>query len=281
MSASEAPVLLGHICSSWRAISLSTPRLWASLHVVEPVPGPPHLATTAFDQKVVQRLEITKTWLGRSGHCPLSISLHCAPEITSGVGAITVSATSIEFLQTVVSFAPRWQHVHFTTPPSLLFEVMSFIDANIPALETVAFHHQAHRPLDAISCGPFNMLRGARISSFSVPGSIFTPGDFPLRWNQLTTLTVGGPPWNVPPTLTSDVLLRVISECPELRCCKLMVHDPTSEILILPRPIVELPFLHTLAIHCIACVTTAVSVLLLRLSLPELRNLTILGRIQD
>ncbi|KAJ6544214.1 hypothetical protein B0H19DRAFT_898859, partial [Mycena capillaripes] len=28
MSASEAPVLLGRICSSWRAISLSTPRLW-------------------------------------------------------------------------------------------------------------------------------------------------------------------------------------------------------------------------------------------------------------
>ncbi|KAJ7677611.1 hypothetical protein B0H17DRAFT_944665, partial [Mycena rosella] len=28
MSSSEAPVLLGRICSSWRTISLSTPRLW-------------------------------------------------------------------------------------------------------------------------------------------------------------------------------------------------------------------------------------------------------------
>ncbi|KAJ6544218.1 hypothetical protein B0H19DRAFT_894535, partial [Mycena capillaripes] len=28
VSAIEAPVLLGRICSSWRAISLSTPRLW-------------------------------------------------------------------------------------------------------------------------------------------------------------------------------------------------------------------------------------------------------------
>ncbi|KAJ7252099.1 hypothetical protein B0H12DRAFT_966255, partial [Mycena haematopus] len=28
MSATEAPVILGRICSSWRTISLSTPRLW-------------------------------------------------------------------------------------------------------------------------------------------------------------------------------------------------------------------------------------------------------------
>ncbi|KAJ7211823.1 hypothetical protein B0H12DRAFT_1195034, partial [Mycena haematopus] len=76
MSASEAPVLLGCIvCSSWRTISLSTPRLWASLHVVEPLPGPSGPAAASFDQKVAQRLEITKTWLGRSGHYPLSISL--------------------------------------------------------------------------------------------------------------------------------------------------------------------------------------------------------------
>ncbi|KAJ7252145.1 hypothetical protein B0H12DRAFT_1118704 [Mycena haematopus] len=281
MSASEAPVLLGRICSSWRAISLSTPRLWASLHVVEPLPPGPSgpAAAAAFDQKVAQRLEITKTWLGRSGHCLLSISLQSAPEDAPHGVRTTASATSIQFIQTLVPFAPRWYHVHFTTPPSILFEVMSYIDAEMPELETVAFHHQVHRPLHA--CGPFNMLRGARISSFSIPGSISMLGDLPLRWNQLTTLTVGGPPWTVPPSMTSDVLLRVISGCPELRCCKLMVHDPTSDILIWPHPIVELPFLHTLAIHCIASVATAALVLLMHLSLPELRNLTILGSAQE
>ncbi|KAJ7683084.1 hypothetical protein B0H17DRAFT_1074566, partial [Mycena rosella] len=33
MSAVEAPILLGRICSSWRAISHATPRLWARLHI--------------------------------------------------------------------------------------------------------------------------------------------------------------------------------------------------------------------------------------------------------
>ncbi|KAF8199990.1 hypothetical protein K438DRAFT_1516203, partial [Mycena galopus ATCC 62051] len=28
MSAQDAPVILGRVCSSWRSISLSTPRLW-------------------------------------------------------------------------------------------------------------------------------------------------------------------------------------------------------------------------------------------------------------
>ncbi|KAJ7892808.1 hypothetical protein B0H14DRAFT_2685809, partial [Mycena olivaceomarginata] len=32
MSAQEAPLLLGRICSTWRSIVLTTPRLWASLH---------------------------------------------------------------------------------------------------------------------------------------------------------------------------------------------------------------------------------------------------------
>ncbi|KAJ6530266.1 hypothetical protein B0H19DRAFT_904173, partial [Mycena capillaripes] len=32
MSPAEAPLLLGHICSAWRSVSFSMPRLWASLH---------------------------------------------------------------------------------------------------------------------------------------------------------------------------------------------------------------------------------------------------------
>ncbi|KAF7376843.1 hypothetical protein MSAN_00101800 [Mycena sanguinolenta] len=283
MSASEAPVLLGRVCSSWRAISLSTPRLWSSLHVVEPLQNLVDPTSASFEGKVARRLKITQIWLGRSGQCPLSISLQSAPEPASPPGTPTPSGTSMRFMKTLLSFAPRWQHIQLTAPLSLLLEVMSRSDAEVPLLETVAFHHhQGHNPLLS-TWGPFNILRGARISGLYIPGAIFVPENLPLQWSQLTDLTVGGHRWSVPVTLTSDALLRVISKCPELRCCKLMVHDPTANIEIptSEHPIVELPFLHTLAIDCVARVAPAVSTLLMRLSLPELRDFAIFGSAQD
>ncbi|KAJ6561762.1 hypothetical protein B0H19DRAFT_901463, partial [Mycena capillaripes] len=36
MSSAEAPILLCHVCRAWRNLALSTPRLWASLHIVAP-----------------------------------------------------------------------------------------------------------------------------------------------------------------------------------------------------------------------------------------------------
>ncbi|KAF9444965.1 hypothetical protein P691DRAFT_676615, partial [Macrolepiota fuliginosa MF-IS2] len=32
MSATEAPLLLGRVCSQWRRVAYSTPKLWASIH---------------------------------------------------------------------------------------------------------------------------------------------------------------------------------------------------------------------------------------------------------
>ncbi|KAF9009931.1 hypothetical protein BDQ17DRAFT_1222300, partial [Cyathus striatus] len=36
ISAAEAPILLTHICSSWRSIALSLPRLWSAIHIALP-----------------------------------------------------------------------------------------------------------------------------------------------------------------------------------------------------------------------------------------------------
>ncbi|KAJ3510387.1 hypothetical protein NLJ89_g4709 [Agrocybe chaxingu] len=84
MSASEAPLLLTRVCSDWRRLALATPFLWSSLFVT--LPGPP---LRIFDEdseierhraeRFLRRLKTIATaageWLGRSGGCPLSISM--------------------------------------------------------------------------------------------------------------------------------------------------------------------------------------------------------------
>ncbi|KAJ7242345.1 hypothetical protein B0H12DRAFT_849263 [Mycena haematopus] len=52
-----APILLLSVCSAWTNIALSTPALWASIHLEVP------------------RVEVLQTWLERTHNHPLSISL--------------------------------------------------------------------------------------------------------------------------------------------------------------------------------------------------------------
>ncbi|KAF7355525.1 hypothetical protein MSAN_01469500 [Mycena sanguinolenta] len=65
----EAPLVLGRICRYWRDITYSTPMLWSSLHI-------PALSYLDAPPKLLWGLQRTVgAWLGRSGTCPLSISL--------------------------------------------------------------------------------------------------------------------------------------------------------------------------------------------------------------
>ncbi|KAJ7666658.1 hypothetical protein DFH06DRAFT_1184409 [Mycena polygramma] len=53
-----APMLLTNVCHAWAAIAISTPALWAGIHVEHP------------------RVDILAVWLQRAQNHPLSISLH-------------------------------------------------------------------------------------------------------------------------------------------------------------------------------------------------------------
>ncbi|KAJ7140816.1 hypothetical protein C8R44DRAFT_761931, partial [Mycena epipterygia] len=267
MSAREAPVLLGRICSSWRAVSLSTPRIWARLHVVEPIrPG---------DSTSTSRLETMKMWLGRSGECPLSISLLATSPRTSAASHTPPNP----FFQALIPFAPRWQHIHFTIPSELVLEPLLHLAAtDVPMLQSVAFYPSQllHRPLE---WGRFGMLSASRISNFSIPPFSFSPIELPLQWNQLTVLSIAAPGWSI--GTSSETILNTISKCPLLRSCTLVVKDEATTAVWPDRPIVECPFLHTLKLSCLGVVASSFSLLLPRLSLPELCNFTLSGRLRS
>ncbi|KAJ7615510.1 hypothetical protein FB45DRAFT_935866 [Roridomyces roridus] len=80
MSATEAPVLLGRVCSSWRSISLSNPRLWSKLHIVEPC----NVTQASGNEKWAQRMETAAAWLAE--HIPALLPDPDTPRLALACG---------------------------------------------------------------------------------------------------------------------------------------------------------------------------------------------------
>ncbi|KAK7447071.1 hypothetical protein VKT23_014283 [Stygiomarasmius scandens] len=70
---SEVPLVLGQICRRWKRVSLSTPLLWTSIHVVIPTKGD----TDRICSLLESRRRGVEEWLARSGELPLVVSLYC------------------------------------------------------------------------------------------------------------------------------------------------------------------------------------------------------------
>ncbi|KAF8208301.1 hypothetical protein K438DRAFT_1755001 [Mycena galopus ATCC 62051] len=278
MSATEAPVILGRICSSWRTISLSTPRLWSRLHIVEPTC--PYSANPAlYEAKVAQRLEVANAWLRRSGTCPLSISLESNLDhgITPPLTPPLSPPSPDLFLNVLVPFASRWQNIRLMIPPLALERLSTLTENDVPLLEYLKLVQRPEHPNSDTrwTLSPFGFLRGPNLSRFSLLGGNNNPLDLPLRWNQLTSLSLMGPAWGLAHAQTCLVILDILSWCPKLQTCKLLVQGPPEGEL--PHSIVECPCLHTVELLCVGTPLLTSGSLLTRLSLPHLRDFRLSG----
>ncbi|KAF7318706.1 F-box domain-containing protein [Mycena chlorophos] len=109
LDASEGPLLLMRVCRYWRELTLATPRLWASIHLV--------LSPHASDRLV----KCLDDWLARSRAVPLSITVQTPrhlPRIPPPLPVHSESESEANAgeplrspLQTVLSASKRWQRV--------------------------------------------------------------------------------------------------------------------------------------------------------------------------
>ncbi|KAJ7437761.1 hypothetical protein FB451DRAFT_1305133 [Mycena latifolia] len=258
MNTREAPILLGCICSSWRTISLSTPRLWSKLHIVQPAYSIYH-PLPLFQDQLARRLAGTKIWLSRSALCPLTISLKCAFHGT----ALNESATQI--LQALLPFASRWENITFTTYAASLETMSHLTEADVPMLKSFSIHTPAEAIVPWHALG---FLSAAAIHSFHVTGGTgFNRAlELPLRWSHLAHLSINEEGWKSESTLTSKVALRMLSRCPQLRCCRLIVHFAPDAHGAVEEPILKLSFLHTLDLEFVGTLPSTVRHLFSRLT---------------
>ncbi|KAJ7439221.1 hypothetical protein FB451DRAFT_1302670 [Mycena latifolia] len=73
ISAREAPLLLGHICSYWRGVAHSMPALWTSMYI--PWASPTFGRPPAPDNVIASFADVVQEWFDRSGSSHLSLSI--------------------------------------------------------------------------------------------------------------------------------------------------------------------------------------------------------------
>ncbi|KIM41989.1 hypothetical protein M413DRAFT_71267, partial [Hebeloma cylindrosporum] len=128
LSAKEAPMLLTRVCSLWRSVALSSPRIWTRLHI--PLPGDPRISSTygklrdqaldvrrqIFSKTMRLRCQAVKEWLGRSGSCPLSLSISYPFGYISNRDGPEINGEEDDevadpLFQVILPFASRWGHL--------------------------------------------------------------------------------------------------------------------------------------------------------------------------
>jgi hypothetical protein len=220
-----------------------------------------------------------KAWLGRSGDCPLFLSLESAPEFPSLPHTADSAQDLSLFLQALMPFAPRWREINFKAQAPMLAEALSNLaESDVPNLRDLRiFEHPGET--SSPNWASVRILRGPELSKFSLLAGNLNLTDLPLRWSQLTSLSLEDLVWNSPTTLTSDTALQILSQCPELRICHLTVLDMddwNGESPVIGS-IVQCPLLHTLHLVCRGVPAFTLLHMFCRLSLPELRQFQLRG----
>lgn len=119
--------LLGHVCSSWRRIVMSTPELWSSIRIFYS-PG-------AYSPDALLQLgKRVKWWLELSGHSPLSISFPCSP--LENTQEMDLAATSL--FQILNPSSQRWEVLNLRLPLSMFVRIFATItEADVPLLKSI------------------------------------------------------------------------------------------------------------------------------------------------
>ena len=226
MTSSESPLLLTHICSSWRAIALSSPRIWSKIHI--PLPGDPGLnqgngtftdgtSLSRLFQRIAGVLQLrcdaVRRWLSRSGTCPLSISIY-HPSSYSNPQNSKVEELSQEMFNILLSFADRWSDVDLFMPEDIYSQLQGNTQpATFSSLKSLKLNLYRNFLGNNFESPPIRLLAAPSLcsitisatqSTYNMTGKLVQP-----VWNQLTHITIT--------SATIDTyLVFLLRQCPNL-----------------------------------------------------------------
>jgi hypothetical protein len=200
LSTKGSPVAMTLICSDWRRVALSMPRLWTSLHVEMPESSSFKLAHTRL-----------QSWLLRSAHLPLSIS------ISFPYGG------SESLLPALIQHSDRWEHIRITGDTfDKLSPLKTLSPRDVPLLKTISTMVRC----DEIESDPhsFSFLGAKSIRGISIDRDRPFP-DFQalISWSQLRQLSFEAP-------FSVGEALAILRQCPNLETWRLSICEDYTDV---------------------------------------------------
>ncbi|KIM41498.1 hypothetical protein M413DRAFT_445486 [Hebeloma cylindrosporum] len=256
MKHSESPLLLTRICHSWRAIALSSPRIWSKVHV--PLPGDHTFSEwsyaldyhtvikdghrQSFADVVRSRCDAIRRWLSRSGACPLSLSIgHSGDYSSLGIELIQ------EMFDMLLSFADRWRDIDLSIPEDIYNDLLDGINpATFCSLKSlkIALSSQEFADWEAEPI-PIRLLAAPSLRRVTISArqtSRLTGNLAQPIWHRITHLTFTS-------STTDKYLLVLLRQCPNLVFGEFMTSFSRWADQTVDKEEAFLPRLETLAIN--------------------------------
>ncbi|KAJ7592525.1 hypothetical protein C8J56DRAFT_928859 [Mycena floridula] len=204
----DAPLLLGRICRSWRKISLTTPALWASIHV--------SFTRKMGSLKVEQLCKEAQAWIARSGTCPLTI----------GLTHLTEDRLVMEFIQYLTNLSTRWRNIEIIAPAESLTWLASMSKSDVPKLQN--FNHMSTGTTQAAETvwPSLNILAGEELQDVGLISPWLQISSLAatsrINFGQLTRLTL-----NTASTFMD--VAEILRRCPNLTESEISIRFPSAD----------------------------------------------------
>jgi hypothetical protein len=149
----------------------------------------PEEESKQLEMAVQRRCIGVKEFLSRSGSLPLRISTHFRQDRNE------VYAHATRMLECIIPLAARWKDVAFQGSSTSLSEIRE-IQSELPQLRSLRLNiSRGDAEASVVSWKDTRLFKAEGLHSFSITSMHEDIMEFPLKWSQLTDLTLKGNDW--------------------------------------------------------------------------------------